>query len=67
MIVGGDADVTAKLVQLESEVSSKKQEINNLREQVRFSLGLKQTMISNKKWSLLVIPIILCINSAYGS
>lgn len=49
MIVGGDADVTAKLVQLESEVSSKKQEINNLREQVRFSLGLKQTMISNKK------------------
>lgn len=35
LIMGGDAEVTNKLFQLESEVSQKKQEINELREQVR--------------------------------
>jgi len=42
MIVGGDSDMTAKLAQLQNEVTAKKQEITSLREQVRF---IDRTMI----------------------
>ena len=35
-VMGADPDMTAKLVQLEAEVASKKEEIEQLKEQVGF-------------------------------